>query len=150
MARARDLVSLDMFEAVPRPVPLAPGSYAFTREIAAVMSGAIKACQHDRPEIAARMTRLLGKEVNLYKLNGYTAESHDTRNISLENAIAFDAATDGYALLNFFAEKRGCTVLVGENALLAELGEIERMEAELAQQKKAIKQYLGRGRNGRR
>lgn len=142
MARARDLVSMDMFEALPRPVPMAPGSHAFTREIAAVMSHAIKLCPHDRPEIAARMTRLLGREINLYKLNGYTAESHETRNISLENAIAFDAATEGYALLNFFAEKRGCTVLVGNNALLAELGEIERLEAELAQQKRAIKKFL--------
>lgn len=145
MTRARDLVNLDLFD-IPQPPPDRPGSMDFSREIAGLMSLALKECPYDRADVAARMTRLLGKEVSLSMLNAYTAESRDTHNISLERAVAFDAATEGYTLLRFFAEKRGCTVLVGDSALLAELGEIERMEAELAQQKKAIKQYLGKRR----
>lgn len=145
MVRARDLVTVDMFD-VPQAAPALPGSYAFTREIAQVMSGALKDCPHDRVEVAARMTRLLGRDVSLSMLNAYTAESRDSHNISLERAIAFDAATEGYALLNFYASKRGCGISVGKEALLKELGEIDQMKADLVQREKAIKQYLGRNK----
>jgi len=154
MARARDLITPDMFEAeisgalfdIPRPAPATPGSMDFSREIAHVMSRALKECPLERADVAARMTKLLGKEVSLSMLNAWTAESATAHNISLVKAIAFDAATDGYALLQFFAEKRGCKVLVGEDALKAELGEIEQMKARLAQQEKAIKRYLEKKR----
>lgn len=141
MARVRDLLTLDMFD-VPAAPPATPGSMNYSREIAAVMSQALKESPHDRIEVAARMTRLLGREITLAMLNAYTAESRDTHNISLERAIAFDAATEGYALLNFFASKRGCRVLVGKDALLAELGRLDRMRAEIASQERLIRKLL--------
>lgn len=144
MARARDLITLDMFD-IPVPAPQAPGSMNYRVEIAHVMSQALKDCQHDRYEVAARMSRLLGSEVSVNMLNAYTAESREAHNITLERAIAFDAATDGYSLLKFHADKRGCRVLVGKEALLAELGEIGRLKQELAEQEKAIKAVIGRG-----
>lgn len=144
MARARDLFTLDMFN-IPAPAPQTPGSMNYSCEIAHVMSEALKACPDDRYEVAARMSRLLGSEVSVNMLNAYTAESRETHNITLERAIAFDAATEGYALLKFFADKRGCRVLVGKEALLAELGEIGRLKQELGEQERAIKAAIGRG-----
>lgn len=141
MARVKDLFSLDLFD-VPSPAPQTPGSMNYSREMAAVMSQALKDCPCDRVEVAARMTRLLGKEVSLSMLNAYTAESRETHNISLEKAIAFDAATEGFALLHLYAEKLGCRAMVGKETLLAELGRIDQMKADLVRQEKAIKQYL--------
>ena len=111
------------------------------------MGTALKHCAHDRIEVAARMSRMLGREVGLAMVNAYCSESHEQHNISFERAIAFDAATDGYALLNFFAAKRGCRVMVGEDALLAELGQLERSEQQLRERKAALKAYLGRRKN---
>lgn len=145
MARVKDLVTQDMF-ARPQPIPNTPGSYALAREIAHTMSEALKRCAYDRYEVAARMGRLLGSDVSVHMLNAYTAESREDHNISLERAMAFDAATEGYALLNFFAEKRGCRIAIGKDALLAELGAIEQMKAELSRQEKAIKHYLEKQR----
>lgn len=145
MARVRDLITLDMFD-IPTPAPQAPGSMHYSGEIAHVMSDALKACAHDRYTVAATMSRLLGADLSINMLNAYTAESRETHNITLERAIAFDAATESYALLKFFADKRGCRVLVGKEALLAELGQIGRMRLELATQEKAIKAALGRGK----
>lgn len=145
MARVRDLITLDMFD-IPTPAPQTPGSMSYTREIAHVMSEALKNSPFDRYEVAARMSRMLGHEVSVNMLNAYTAESRDTHNITLERAIAFDAATEAYSLLKFHADKRGCRVLVGKEALLAELGEIGRLKQELAEQEKAIKAALGRGK----
>lgn len=145
MARARDLFTLDMFN-IPTPAPQTPGSMNYSCEIAHVMSDALKTSPHDRYEVAARISRLTGSEVSLNMLNAYTAESRETHNITLERAIAFDAATEGYALLKFFADKRGCRVLVGKEALLAELGEIGRLKQELGEQERAIKLAIGRGK----
>mgnify|MGYP001570914053 FL=1 len=140
--RPRDLLTGDLFADIPKAAPATPGAMNYSREIAAVMGDALKASDHDRYEISARMSRMLGREVSISMLNVYTAESHDYHNISLERAIAFDAATEGYALLNFFAGKRGCRVMVGEDALLAELGRIKQTRDELAGQERAIREYL--------
>ncbi len=144
--RARDLLTGDLFAQIPQAAPPTPGSANYSREIACVMSQALKECPFDRPEVAARMTRLMGYEQTLSMLNAYTAESHTDHNISLERAIAFDTATESYALLNFFAAKRGCKVMVGKDALLAELGRIKQMRDELAGQEKAIRGYLREGK----
>ena len=146
MRRLPDLFTGDLFD-VPQPAPERPGSMAFSRQIAALMSNALKACPHDRIEVAARMTRLIGREITPSMLNAYTAESAEKHTISLERAIAFDAATERYDLLEFFAKQRGCSLNVGKAALLAELGRFEQMKAEIAKQERAIKKYLENGGN---
>ena len=142
MARRVDKLTFDMFE-IPAPAPTTPGSLNLSREIAAVMSDALKGCPYDRIEVAARMTRMLGKEVSLSMLNAYTAESRETHIPPLDKAIAFDAATDGHALADYFAGKRGGRVLFGEEALLAELGRLEQLRDEIEHKRKKIHQLLG-------
>lgn len=141
MARVKDLLTLDLFD-IPQPAPAQPGGMDYRSAIAHAMSDALKACPHDRYEVAAHMSRLTGAEVSIHMLNAYTAESRETHTITLERAIAFDAATEGYALLKFYADKRGCRVIVGKEALLTELGRIEQQRADLTRQEKAIKHYL--------
>lgn len=141
MTRAHDTLTPDLFD-IPRAAPALPGSINFSREIAAAMSAALKACPADRIEVAARMTRLMGREVTLSMLNAYTAESHVDHNISLERAIAFDVATQAQALLVFFADKTGCGILVGEDALLAELGRVKKAQDELAVRERALKERM--------
>jgi len=142
MTRARDVLSGDLFAQIPTPAPTTPGAMSYSREVAHVMSQAIKECPHDRIEVAARMTRMLGYEQTVSMLDAYTAVSKSTHRISLERAIAFDAATEGYSLLGFYAAKRGCKVVMGKDVLLGELGRIKQMRDELASQEKAIRQFL--------
>lgn len=144
MARVKDLLTVDMFN-VPSPAPSTPGSMNYSREIAHAMSLALKECPFDRVDVAARMTRLTGREVSLAMLNAYTAESREMHSPSLERAIAFDAATEGFTLLNLYAAKRGCRVMVGKDALYAELAELEKAKSEITRQEKAIRQYLNVG-----
>ena len=141
MARARDSLTSDLFD-IPRAAPATPGSVNHSREIAATMSQALKDCPHDRIEIAARMTRLMGREISVSMLNAYTAESHTDHNISLERAIAFDIATERRALLKFYAAKLGCGVLVGDEIMHAEIGRIQEMRDKLSVQERAIREYL--------
>lgn len=146
MARARDLLTPDLFDAIPTPAPAIPGSFNFQREIAHVMSGALKTCPHDRYEIVARMSRLTGEEVTLNMLNAYTAESRESHTPNLVRSIAFDVATEQKALAEFYVSKLGGRILWGKDTLLAELGRIEQLEQELRARKSGIKHILEKAR----
>ena len=142
MASREDKLTLDMFD-IPAPAPTTPGSLNISREVAHLMSDALRRCPHDRIEVAARMTRILGKEVSLSMLNAYTAESRETHIPPLDKAIAFDIATEGHALSNYFAGKLGGRVLFGKDALLGELGRLEQECNDINLKRKRIKKLLG-------
>lgn len=150
----RDLLTPDLFDtpSIPQPAPLVPGGMNYAREIAHVMSQAIKVCDKDRYQIAADMSRLLGHEVTVDTLNTYTAESKEDRIPSLDRALAFDAVTGGFALLQFYAAKLGCQVLVGEEVLVAELGRVQQMKTVVREHEARLRQSLTamRQRGGRK
>jgi hypothetical protein len=141
--RAADTLTGDLFSGIPQAHPMTPGAWNFRREIAVVMGDAIKECSKDRWQIAADMSRLLGREVSANTLDKYTSEASEDHIPNLETAIAFDAATGQTALVSLFASKLGCRVLPGKDSLLAELGRLEQMKGNIAKQEKAIKKLLG-------
>lgn len=149
MTRSVDKLTIDMFE-IPAPAPTTPGSLNISREIALLMSDALKRCPHDRIEVAARMTRILGKEVSLSMLNAYSAESRETHIPPLDKAIAFDMATEGHTISDYFAAKLGGRVMFGKDALLAELGRLEQAGDEIEHQKKTLRSVIqGANKNER-
>lgn len=146
MRRVLDTLTGDLFAAVaaiPKAHPMNPGAWRFRVEIAHVMGEAVRHCQKDRYQIAADMSRLLGREVSVNTLDKYTSEASEDHIPNLETAIAFDAATEQTALASLFAEKLGCRVLPGKDSLLAELGRLEQMKGDIARQERAIKKVLG-------
>jgi hypothetical protein len=96
-----------------------------------------------RFEVAVRMTELLGHEVTKHQLDSWTAESREGWRFPFEYAAAFEAACETYTLSELLARKRGCTVLIGEEAMMAEFGRLERMEAEIKSRKKALRTRMG-------
>ena len=145
MVRARDLLTADLFEIPHAPLP-SGGSLNFDAQFRHALSDALKQCKKDRYQVGADMSRLLGREVSKHMLDAYTAESRDAYNFPLNYVAAFEVATESFALTQLLAAQRGCKLLVGEEALLAELGKIERTEQELRERKTALKAYLGRKR----
>jgi len=141
MARTRDRLILDLFQ-IPQPQPATPGNLDLDVPLRAALSDALKHCDKDRWQVAAEMSRLTGREISKYMLDAYTAESRTDHNFPFRYAAAFEVVTGSYCLTQLLAQARGCQVLVEEEALLAELGRIEQMEAELKQQKAALKRYL--------
>jgi hypothetical protein len=120
----------------------APGSLDCRREVALIMSAAIKKSRFDRIDIAGRMTRFLGEEITLSMLNAWTAESRDEHVINFVRAIAFDHATEQNALATLFAAKLGGQILYGNDALLAEIVRIEHDERELKARRQALLKVL--------
>jgi hypothetical protein len=143
MKRVIDILTGDLFASIPKAHPMTPGAWRFRGEIAHAMGDAIKACPKDIYQIAADMSRLLGREISADTLYKYSSEASEKHLPNLETAIAFDAATGGMALVGLFAAKLGCRVMPGKDSLFAELGRLEQMKGDIARQEKAIKRMLG-------
>lgn len=145
MRRVRDSLTLDLFD-IPQPAPAVAAGLDLDVALREALNDAIKHCDLNRHQIGAEMSRLTGRNVSKSMLDAYTGESRDDHNFPFRYAAAFELATGSFALTNLLAKTRGCKVLVGEESLLAELGRLEQMEAELKSQKAALKQYLDKRR----
>lgn len=153
MAAADDGMSGDLFGRFPQPADLTSPTVDLKLKIATSMSAAMKDFAErmakegkagDRYEVAARMSRILGRDVTKNILDAYAAGSKEDHVPNLAFAIAFDAATETNALLNLFAGLRGCGVLVGSDNLRAELLILEMEEEKLRKKKTALKRAISR------
>lgn len=145
MARARDTHTVDLFEVPVAPMPVG-GSMQCAEEVCAVLSDAITASGKTRYAIAARMSELLGREITKAQIDAWTAESKNEWRFPFEYAAAFEVACDCISLQELLARRRGTRILVGEEALLAEMGRIDREELSLKKRKQALRLRIQRGR----
>lgn len=90
----------------------------------------------DRHDVAAQVSRLTGRDMSKNMLDRYTAPSADDWRFPLEALPALTLATGDYRLLELVAEKCGCRIARGEEALLAEIGA-------LMLQERSVKSRLG-------
>lgn len=142
MARQRDQVTGDLFP-IPRAPALVEGSLNYAIELRHVLSTALKRAAQSRYAIGARMSELTGEEITKAQLDAWTAESKTPWRFPFEYAAAFEVACETTDLQELLGRKRGSRILVGEDALYAELGRIQQQRAELVEQEKRIKRYLG-------
>lgn len=122
------------------------GTLACGIEIAATINEALdKAKAHGvtREEVAVRMSYHLGEKFGVPTLEGYAAESHKDRHISLVRAMAFDAALGADVLLGLYARKRGERAIVSrDDAELLEWARLHREEKALAERKRALEAVM--------
>lgn len=142
MKRARDAQTADLF-AIPAAAPLSEGSLNFAIQLRALLSRVLKECPHSRNQVAARMSDLLGTDVSKFQLDAWTAESREPWRFPLEYVPAFEAACESYALTEWLAEKRGGQVLFGKEALMAELGRLQRQQDDTQRRMKALRKHMG-------
>jgi hypothetical protein len=131
----RDLLTQDLFE-----IPQAAsgiGGLACRAEIASLMSDVLKG--HDRYLVAAAMSKLLDRDISKHMLDAYTAESREDHIPPFDTAMAFDMATNGFSLINLYAKKLGAKVVVGREAIDAEIGKLERIKQEASDRIKSLK-----------
>lgn len=142
MKRGRDVQTPDLFT-IPAAAPLSEGSLNFATQLRALLSQVLKHCPHSRYQVAARMSELLGADVSKFQLDAWTAESREPWRFPLEYAPAFEAACESFALTEWLADKRGGQVLFGKEALMAEMGRLQRQHDDNQRRMKALRRQMG-------
>lgn len=142
MARAKDDRTLDLFE-VPQPAAPLPGGMDYRAVICGIITQMLKDADADRHEIAARCSRLTGKEVSKYMLDAYTSEAREEFNVPGWLLPAIEVACGSYLYTNWLVTTRGGRLLIGREALTADLGRLERQKLEVEQLIKKLKKQLG-------
>lgn len=142
MRRAHDTLTLDMFE-VPMPRSPMPGALSIGNALRSLLSDLLKNSPRNRYEIAARMSELTGHEITKHQLDSWTAESREGWRFPLEYLPAFEVAVQTHDITAWLADLRGCKVLVGKEALDAEIGKMERLREDAAKRIKQLKAAMG-------
>lgn len=142
MTRRRVLPQAGQFEINFFDVPMAPSNEAgaldvahAVRDVLVDMLAAARVADMDRFEVATSISRLTNRSMSKDMLDLYCANSADSKRFPLEALPALTLVTGDYRLLEFIADRCGCRILRGEEAMVAELGA-------LAMQEKAIKDRL--------
>lgn len=125
------------------PSTQAVGSLDIQAELMECIAQAIKVCPKDRFAIAAEMSRLSGLDVSKAMIDAWTAPSKEGHRFPLCLLPAFEVACSTIALQELIARKRGTTILVGKQVILAQLGRLEQMEEEMRKEKLKLKRQLG-------
>ena len=144
MTRRPDPLTGDMF-AVPVPASPLPGALDFNLAVRRVMADAIKASPLSAAMGAARMSELTGVQITEHQLHAWTAPSREAWRFPFEYVPAFEVAFETIALTAWLADVRGGRLLMGRDALNAELGRLERLRDEAAKKIKQIKNVMGEG-----
>ncbi|MBY0572574.1 MAG: hypothetical protein K2P84_02740 [Undibacterium sp.] len=106
---------------------------------------AAKAVGKDRFDIATVISRLSNRTMSKDMLDQYTANSADSKRFPLEALPALILATGDFRLLEYVADRCGCRILRGEEAMMAELGALMVHEREIKERLKHINQHLPKG-----
>jgi len=138
----RDPLTLDLFE-VPKPAAQAPASMDYRATVAHLVADMLKAADGDRYAVAARMSRLTGKEVTKAMLDAYTSEAREAWNLPFWLAAALETACESHALSNWLAEVRGGRLYLGKENLAAQLGKLIRAKEETEAQIRKLKKLMG-------
>lgn len=144
MRRATDALTGDLF-AVPVPAASLPGEMDFSLAIRRLMSDAVKASRFNAAQIAARMAELTGQNITEHQIHAWTAPSREAWRAPFEFMPAFEVACETHVLSAWFADVRGGQLLIGREALNAELGRLERSRDDAAKKIKLLKQQMGEG-----
>lgn len=131
-----------MFQ-VPMPADPLPGSMDYRAEIAHLVGEALKSADGDRYAVAAAMSRLTGHDVSKYMLDAWSSEARDSYNMPFYQAPVLESACNTLILSSWLAEKRGGRLLVGKDALAAELAKLERAKEQAAKQIRELKRLMG-------
>ncbi|MGH6755187.1 MAG: hypothetical protein ACREDP_23785 [Bradyrhizobium sp.] len=141
----RDIQTGDLFT-VPQPAAPLPGSMDFRATLSHLVSEMLRNAGADRHAIAADASRLTGHTVSKYMLDAYSAESREEFNLPLWLVPAIETVCGSYDVTNWLAGVRGARLLIGREALSAELGRISRQKQELQDQERALKEQIRRTR----
>jgi hypothetical protein len=142
MGRPKDTLTMDLFP-VPAPMEPLPGALNFNQQLRALICDVLKSCPLSRLEVAAKMSVLTGDTITKHQLDSWTAESREGWRFPLEYLPALEVACETTSVIAWVASIRGGKVLMGKEALDAEIGKLERLKEDASRRIKQLKNAMG-------
>ena len=142
MRHGKDDRTFDLFE-IPQPVLAVPGQGNYSIQVSEIVGEILKSADIDRYEVAARMSRLSGDDVSKAMLDAWSSQARTDHNLPLYRVALLEEVCASHLLTNWQVGLRGGRVAYGRDALLAELGRLERNRDESARQARELKRRLG-------
>lgn len=142
MRHGKDDRTLDLF-AVPQPVLTVPGQGNYSVQVSELVSCMLKGTELDRYEVASRMSRLSGDDVSKNILDAWSSPARTDHNLPFYRAALLEEVCASHLLTDWLVALRGGRVAYGRDALLAELGRLERQRDESARQARELKRMMG-------
>ncbi|MHB9021337.1 MAG: hypothetical protein ACYC3A_05880 [Halothiobacillus sp.] len=146
MTRAKRLHErplMDDLFAVPVAALELPGMLDYRADVAHLVGELLRDAGVDRLEVAARMSRLTGKEISKNMLDAYASDAREDHNLPLYLLPALEAVVQSHTLTAWLAEVRGGRLLIGREALNAELGKLERARDDAGKRIRQLKTLMG-------
>lgn len=141
----RDHATGDLF-VVPQPAAPLPGSMDYRASLSHLLGEMLRNAGKDRQDVAHAASKLTGHTVSKHMLDGYTAESREEFNLPFWLVPVLETACGSHALTNWLVGVRGGRLLIGREALSADLGRIQRQKDDLAAQERALREIMRRCR----
>ncbi|GFE93531.1 hypothetical protein [Acetobacter persici] len=107
------------------------------------ISVTLEECGQSRPEVAERMSDILGRAVTVNMLNAYASGQREDHQISVPRYDALIGATQDRRLLEFLAEPRGWTVVDRSILPLVDLAALAEHKKELLRMEKGLRRRIG-------
>ncbi|MCY1288840.1 hypothetical protein D9M68_744700 [compost metagenome] len=142
MRHGKDDRTFDLFE-VPQPILAVPGQGNYSIQISELVGEMLKSTDIDRYEVAARMSRLSGDDISKGMLDAWSSQARIDHNLPFYRAALLEEVCASHLLTNWLVSLRGGRVAYGRDALLAELGRLERQRDESARQARELKRRMG-------
>jgi hypothetical protein len=146
MIRRRENATGDLFS-MPQPAAPIPASMDYRAQVSHLVSDMLAqahAAGIDRWEVAARASRLVGRDVSKAMLDGYTSEAREEFNVPFWVVPILETVCSSTRLTQWLAGIRGGTLKVGAETIDAEIGRLEVERDQAAEQLRHLKQ-LRRG-----
>ncbi|ELN4897135.1 TPA: hypothetical protein ACRXSF_005453, partial [Pseudomonas aeruginosa] len=103
MARRKDDRTLDIFD-VPQPARAIPGECNYAAQVSELVSEILKACDLDRYEVAARMSRLSGDDVSKNMLDAWSSPARADHNLPFYRAALLEDVCASHLLTNWLVD----------------------------------------------
>ena len=119
-----------------------PGKLNIDATLRELVSIALKHTKFSRYEVAAKMSKLVGREITKSQIDTWSAESKENHRFPLAYLNAFIESTGDTTILRLICEKAGGYFIIGKDALKLELGKTYEQLKELSKKKKLIENAL--------
>lgn len=112
------------------------------RLTASAVANILKGDSRNRFEVAGAVSALMDEDVSKLMLDAYASEAREAHRISFDRMPAVVAATGRYDVLRRLLATIGCDLLVGEEAFLARVGDLEARKRGIDAELKALKSVI--------